>query len=178
MSLKFSLTSEGYIIYASDCLFQLLGYPGKSVVQRPLTDFISSERKIAGTSLTEYTFVRKSGEKQSVIVNKTPVISNDVTLGFLINAVDPVDVWINSQDDDIQVLLKNLTVRMEKDCDVLIECPNAYWFGLIASMKHHFKCVRTLELSVPTTGDFQIIMLQGQTHHTPEPIPQSNRSLS
>ena len=174
MSLKFSLDCEGRIIYASDCLFQLLGYPGKSVVQRLLTDFISLEREITDTSLTEYTFVRKSGEKQSVIVNKTPVISNGATLGFLINAIEPVDIWINSQDDDIQLLLKNLTVRMEKDCDVLIECPNAYWFGLIAAMKHHFKCVRTLELSVPTTGDFQIIMLKGQKHHTPEPIPQPN----
>ncbi|EKU97950.1 hypothetical protein Lepto7375DRAFT_7209 [Leptolyngbya sp. PCC 7375] len=172
--LTVSLNSKGCILYASDCLFQLLGYPGESVIRRRLTDFISSEREISGNMLIEYIFIRKSGEKLSVITNRTPVIFNERLIGFLITAIDPVDVWINAQTSDIQLLLTNLTVRMEKDCDILIECPNSYWFGLIAAMSHHFRCVENLELSVPATGDFQVIPCQEQLSHIPVPISQPN----
>lgn len=178
--IEFSLDRDGKLIYASDSFNSLLGYTANEIIGTDIRNLTLNGFQQSGDQTANATFVcifiKKSGERESVLVNKMPVIADGATVGVFVSTVleaedSQVTGWIKSQSSDIQLLLKNLVVKITDDRDIVVECPNAHWFKLINAMRHHFRHVSLLELSVPQTGDFQVIKFQEPIPHTFDPTP-------
>ena len=191
-----SIDKNGYIVCVSNGWLNLLGYTRDEVVGRQSIDFLTDKSKeIAKSALREfyqkgkitgiqYTFLKKSGEEIQVLLNARSITTDSGEFVRSTAILSPINLdtndqlirsWIGCQSHDVKVLLQNLVIKVNNE-GVIIECPNVHWFDLIGSFKNKFVNARFLELSVPQTGDFQIIEIPEQTPHTPEPILQLKKS--